>query len=107
MLTGGCESASDSSSKGSILVARLGSDGALDGAFGDRGISFTQIRTFGAGSAVVVHPDGRVVVAGYAGDNGGAADEVVLLRYLLDGRLDPGFGDGGLAPWIVVSSGPG
>lgn len=85
------------------MVARLHPDGSLDQGFGDGGMAFTPIRTAGAGSAVVVQPDGRIVVAGAAGDYGGAPDEVVLARHLGDGLLDPAFGDGGLAPF----DGPG
>ncbi|MFB6888447.1 calcium-binding protein [Kitasatospora sp. NPDC056327] len=50
---------------------------------------------FGGGSdearGVVVQPDGRIVVAGYAG----ATDDFALARYNPDGTLDTGFGNGG------------
>ena len=103
VLTGGCGNALDPAAPRAVMVARLYPDGGLDQGFGDGGMAFTQIRTAGAGSTVVVQPDGRIVVAGAAGDYGGAPDEVVLARYLGDGRLDPAFGDGGLATF----DGPG
>ena len=97
VLTGSCGSADDPTYAAAVMVARLDSDGVLDRGFGDGGMSFTRIRTAGAGLAVVVQLDGRIVVAGGAGDTSGAPDEVVLLRYLGTGSLDPAFGDGGLA----------
>jgi uncharacterized delta-60 repeat protein len=62
----------------------------------------TVATSFGAGRldgafAVVVQPDGRIVVAG-ASARGRAYDaprDLALARYLPDGRLDPSFGAGG------------
>lgn len=80
-----------------ILVARLRADGAPDPGFGDGGQGIVR---FGAdevderAGAVLIQPDGGIVVAGTAG--GDDAGALVLLRLRADGRRDPGFADAGL-----------
>lgn len=68
--------------------------GLLDREFGKRGLVRTD---FGPGSdvaaAVVLQPDGRIVVAGHARGRGGS--EVALARFSRDGVLDPSFGRAG------------
>jgi uncharacterized delta-60 repeat protein len=81
-----------------FALARLTTSGELDPTFGTGG----RVVTPGVGNnaqanAVVLQPDGKIVVAGSA--NG----EMGLARYLPDGTLDPGFGTGG----IVTTSFPG
>lgn len=70
---------------GGIAVVRYLPDGSLDASFGTGGKVITD---FGGARAVVIQPDGRILVGG--GDGGFA-----LARYLPDGRLDPSFGTGG------------
>ena len=73
-------------------LARYRHDGALDPTFGDGGTVVTRYHGANA-RAVVLQPNGRIVVAGY--QPGGLA----LARYLPSGRLDPTFaGDGTIAP---------
>jgi uncharacterized delta-60 repeat protein len=43
--------------------------------------------------AIAIQPDGKIVVAGTAGDNG---DEIALVRYLSDGHPDMSFGQAGV-----------
>ena len=60
---------------------------------------------FGDGSydepyAVVLQPDGKVVLGGYTNNGGGpgvlfGADNLALARYMPNGLLDPSFGQGG------------
>src|SRR5207302_7299713 len=60
---------------------------------------------FGDGSydepyAVVLQPDGKVVLGGYTNTGGGpgvlfGADNLALARYMPNGLLDPSFGEGG------------
>ena len=73
------------------LVVRLKSDGSLDNSFGGgdgvASIGYPGTRSSGL-SAVVVRPDGKIVVAGYYGY------EVVLARYNSNGTLDKSFGGG-------------
>lgn len=69
-------------------------DGMLDTSFGVGGKATTDF--FGGGDrayAVVLQPDGRIVVAGYATRNGGL--DVAIARYLATGVLDSSFGSGG------------
>src|SRR5262245_37947442 len=65
--------------------------GALDPRFGTGGKVVTEF--FGPveseGQAVALQPDGKIVLAGWA------SNRVVVARYLPDGGLDPGFGEGG------------
>jgi uncharacterized delta-60 repeat protein len=66
-----------------VAVARYDSAGRLDPRFGRRGTVVTDLGGVDAGSALVVQPDGKVVVA--AQRDG----DLVLLRYSADGALDP------------------
>ncbi len=78
-----------------FIGAHLDGDGALDAAFDDDGKVTTDV---GGGFeqeealGVSVQPDdGKIVAAGYSGDS------IAVVRYLTDGRLDPGFADDGIA----------
>jgi uncharacterized delta-60 repeat protein len=71
-----------------ITCTSVGVDPALDPSFGVSGVVSTA---FGGGSsAMVLQPDGKIVVAG------GSVADFVLARYLPDGSLDPSFGASGL-----------
>lgn len=77
-------------------VARLNTDGSLDSTFGNSGIASIVV---GAGSArlreLVVRPDGKIILGGYADDEAGFAD-FALAQFNPDGSIDNGFGAGGL-----------
>ena len=76
-----------------MLLARYDRDGALDPTFGGVGWVSHDFGTYAAGRAVLVQPDGKIVIAG---DTFGVeGDRLALARYLGDGTLDPTFGDGG------------
>jgi uncharacterized delta-60 repeat protein len=85
-----------------LLVARFETDGTLDATFGTGGMVETAVGTgqIAVADEVVLQPDGKIVVAGYAlqGDV-----VLVLARYETDGSLDATFGSGG----IVTLAGPG
>ncbi len=78
-------------------LARYQPDGSLDPGFGTAGLVLTDI----AGDtdeafAIVLQPDGKLVVAGRARTSGNeATSDFALARYDADGTLDPGFGLGG------------
>ncbi len=73
-----------------IALARYEADGTLDARFGAAGIVTTAIGpTYDEAHAIVLQPDGKIVVAGY-GDG-----QFVLARYDAKGDLDPLFGNGG------------
>ena len=77
---------------GKIAVARLNTNGTLDATFGGDGRVTTKITHDADASAVVIQPDGRILVAGRGAGNGG---RFLLVRYRRNGRLDRTFsGDG-------------
>jgi uncharacterized delta-60 repeat protein len=89
--------------KQDLFVARFYSDGALDPEFGSGGVTTTDLGAISAeaGREVLVQSDGRVVVAAsgrfaFPGAYGDPSTELVVLRYLSDGTLDPGFASGGV-----------
>jgi uncharacterized delta-60 repeat protein len=79
----------------SIVLVRYRSDGTPDLGFGQGGIVTTAIGLDSFAGALVVQPDGRLVVAGDS--LRGSHYEFALARYTTSGQLDPSFGDGGIA----------
>lgn len=68
-------------------------DGALDTTFGDGGSVRTDLRDdTEAANDVAIDAEGRIVVAGRAGD---LNTDFALVRYLPDGIIDAAFADGG------------
>jgi uncharacterized delta-60 repeat protein len=88
-----------------FFVARYTSTGALDRSFGTAGITTTHV---GAGAssaaAIVLEPDGHIVVAGTAYSNGATEDDFGVVRYTFTGHLDPSFGNGGIVTTDFSSS---
>jgi uncharacterized delta-60 repeat protein len=85
-----------------IALIRLTRRGALDRSFGSRGKTLTN-PALGGGSAnaMLVQPDGRIVVAGLAQrDEESHESDWVVARYTARGKLDRSFGNSG----IVISS---
>ena len=78
-----------------FALARYLPDGTLDAKFGGGGTVTTLIGTASSARAIVVQPDGKLVVAGMATVAGDISGRFALARYLPDGRLDSGFGNGG------------
>ena len=87
------------SSTSDILVARYNANGSLDTGFGTSGwVTTSVVNDFDGANAVLLQPDGRIVVAGYGQDrfsNG----FFVLARYEANGSLDATFGAGG---WMTT-----
>ncbi|MBA3531245.1 MAG: hypothetical protein H0T73_04905 [Ardenticatenales bacterium] len=79
-----------------ITLARYISDGNLDSTFGEGGkVLFPSPNALlGCASAVVLQPDGHIVVAGTRDE--GTDWRGILLRYAPDGSLDESFGVAGL-----------
>lgn len=80
-----------------VLVTRYTRGGALDFEFGNNGIVTTDFGTGvddGQGTAAVVQPDDKILVAGLASLS--AEPEFALVRYLSSGSIDSTFGDAGL-----------
>lgn len=72
-----------------FALARYNPDGSLDSSFGDGGKVTTDFTTGDEGHALVIQPDGKIVVAGQSLAN------YALARYRPDGSLDPSFGSDG------------
>jgi uncharacterized delta-60 repeat protein len=85
-----------------FALARLTSIGGLDSSFGAGGEVTTDFPSFDseAGNALVLQPDGKLVVAGsvlsYA-----TGEVFALARYNPDGSLDSSFGSGGLVSTVL------
>jgi uncharacterized delta-60 repeat protein len=80
-------------SKG-FSIARLLPNGSPDPSWGEGGVVTTPLGKFASAFDVAVQPDGKVVAVGEAP---GAKDEdFAIVRYLSNGELDPGFGEGGV-----------
>lgn len=80
-----------------IAITRHLRDGALDTSFGNGGKVVTAVAP-GSGAdearAVLVEPDGKIVIGGYS-DASGTDMDFLVVRYNTDGTLDTTFGDGG------------
>jgi uncharacterized delta-60 repeat protein len=80
-----------------MLVIRYNTDGSVDQSFGTRG--GTLVDSFSSpsnamASAVVLQPDGKIVVTGQAA-NGTANSQFAVVRLTSQGALDTSFGTGG------------
>ena len=80
-------------SDANFALARYNGDGSLDPGFGIGGKVLTTFGGTDQASAVVLQPDGKIVVAGQT-DTGTSID-FALARYMPDGSLDGAFGSGG------------
>jgi uncharacterized delta-60 repeat protein len=88
-----------------IILAQYKPNGRLDRSFGVNGKVYTDLGAGDVARAVVLQPDGKIVVGGYTGDGGGLAGpdggdeknvgDFAVLRYKRNGTLDPNFGTGG------------
>lgn len=88
---------------GNILVARLLPNGALDPSFGAGGkVSTPFPGGFGEARAVLVQPDGKILVAGEA--KGAVNGDFVFARYDGAGALDPSFGGGDGIELVAVGA---
>jgi uncharacterized delta-60 repeat protein len=75
---------------GDVALVRYDADGTPDDTFGTHGVVTTDLGTRSDDArAVVVQPDGRIVVAGTADE------DIALARYTSAGQLDGSFGTGG------------
>jgi uncharacterized delta-60 repeat protein len=85
-------------SQQAAFVAAIGSDGALDGSFGQGGI-VTEAETltpFSTPVATGVDAAGNIYVAART-SSGGTYGNAAVLRYTPSGQLDPTYGEGGKA----------
>jgi uncharacterized delta-60 repeat protein len=78
-----------------FALVRYERDGSLDPTFRGDGTVITNFTPYSdVAYNVAIDPDGKIVLAGQAGD-GGEAPRFAAVRYLANGRLDPAFGGDG------------
>jgi uncharacterized delta-60 repeat protein len=78
-----------------FAVMRFLPDGSPDTGFGINGAATTDFGDDSPAYALVLQPDGRIIVAGAAGTGEFPQGRFALARYLPDGKLDSSFGIGG------------
>ena len=92
-----------SSAQQGVTVTVRGPAGSLDTSFGSAGKAITGVGpTDDTAKAMVVQPDGKIVVAGWGNGPLGYAFE--LVRFERDGTIDTSFGDAGK---VMTSIGSG
>src|SRR5207342_2383587 len=80
-----------------IALARYNANGSLDPTFGDGGRVVTDLQShFQVASAIVIQPDGKLVVSGSTRQQRGSFADFLVARYTASGALDPSFGNGGI-----------
>lgn len=81
----------------SFLLARFNSNGTLDAGFGNQGVVVTNFGdSYAAASAVILHSDGKITVAGVSGAGPySELNDFALARYNSNGSPDQSFGNGG------------
>lgn len=74
--------------------------GSLDTSFDGDGVAVTQIGSSSEqANAMALQPDGKIVVAGH--DGSGTGIRFAVVRYNVDGSLDPSFGDVGVVTTVI------
>jgi uncharacterized delta-60 repeat protein len=89
-------SLNQSGSIGFILLVRYLSDGRGDTTFGAGGKVTVPVGNSSSAYALILQPDGKVVVAGGASLGTPLESDLLLARFQPDGRLDASFGTGGI-----------
>ena len=79
-----------------IMVRRYNTDGSADNTFATNGVALWDDDFVSFATDVAIQADGKIVVAGMVINEVGDAYDLVLLRYLTNGTLDPTFGTGGV-----------
>lgn len=78
-----------------IVVTRYDVNGVVDNTFGTAGVVFTNVTSYtDEGNAVVIQPDGKIVVAGDSYN--GSKRSFTIVRYTANGILDNAFGTNGI-----------
>lgn len=80
-----------------FLVVRYLANGALDASFGEQGMVVTNEGTSSRAMAVVIQPDGKILVCGNT-ENPATLyySDMMVVRYLENGSPDPDFGTNGI-----------
>ncbi|HEX8369533.1 MAG TPA: FG-GAP-like repeat-containing protein [Pyrinomonadaceae bacterium] len=83
----------------SYIVSRVNPDGSLDTSFGVSGKAVKRLRALSRANAVIVQPDGKIVVGGFIFaefEPGNFRSAFLLVRFNGDGSADNSFGSGGI-----------
>jgi uncharacterized delta-60 repeat protein len=80
-----------------IAMARYNTDGSLDATFGTGGKVVSDFGGSEFGTSMAIQKDGKIIVAGFAGDIFGFPLDYLTIRYNTDGTLDNSFGTAGRA----------
>jgi len=80
-----------------FAITRYNTDGSLDATFGTGGRVHTDFNggNGGLADAIVIQPDGKIVLAGLASEPATGRSIFGLARYNTDGSLDPSFNGNG------------
>jgi uncharacterized delta-60 repeat protein len=93
-----------------FAIARFNSNGTLDTTFGTGGevttnfVGVMQGGVFNPANAVLIQPDGKILVGGGASKCGKCVMNTALARYNTDGSLDTTFGNGGMVDVKAVGA---
>jgi uncharacterized delta-60 repeat protein len=87
---------SDQPSTAVFAAARLNPDGTLDASFAAGGKQTIDFGAFNVANAVMLQPDGKILLVGSTGSRGTPGD-VAVARLTPAGLLDGSFGNGGKA----------
>lgn len=97
LVVGGTTYTNNDFSGEDFALARYNPDGTLDPGFGTQGKVTTDFPGLAAViSAIVIQPDGKVVVAGGSFPLFVFAGDLTIARYNANGTLDTSFGSGGI-----------
>jgi uncharacterized delta-60 repeat protein len=92
-----------------FAIVRYNPDGTVDTTFGDNSIfPGTNLLDFrdnyqDEGRAMVLQPDGKIIVAGYSNAPTGEDGNFALVRYDVNGIIDPTFGDNTIFPGTILT----
>lgn len=96
---------SSTSRSNDFALVRYNLDGSLDASFGTRGKVTTDVdASEDEARALILQPDGKIVVVGYWWNKAAELRNFALARYAADGKLDPSFGTGGK---VIATAGSG
>jgi uncharacterized delta-60 repeat protein len=86
-----------------FVVARYNADGSSDTSFGTAGHVTTDFGHLpSVGEAVLIQPDGKILLGGGIFQGKRQPNDTVLIRYNPDGSLDQAFGNGGEVAVVAV-----
>ncbi len=86
-------------------TVRYNANGSLDTGFGSGGAVITRVaNSYAEARAVVVHDDGKIVIAGHCYDFSPSAHRFCLVGYDANGVIDTSFGTSGIAKVGLVGN---